>query len=121
MPSVHVPSAEELEELDRVYRDGGLRTMASPHVHYDDAKCPHPDCTCRMEWIDFKLEVYGNAAAIYNPLVRAWWEGTGFAGRCPSCQGWIQLTTLRMQPLEENESARLPRLPESWHTVAQFA
>ena len=48
-------SPEELSALDRFYREGGLRAMASPHVHYDDPNCPHPGCGQQMEWIDFKL------------------------------------------------------------------
>jgi len=111
----------ELEELDRFYREGGLRAMASPHVHYDDPFCPHPNCDHRMEWIDFKLELHGDPENVYKPLVRSWWEGTGLAGRCPSCQGWIRFTTLRMTAIDDAEASRLPRLPDDWHTVAQFA
>jgi hypothetical protein len=74
-----------------------------------------------MEWIDFKLESFGDIEGIYNPLVRAWWEGTGFAGRCPLCGGWVHFTTLRMSALSEESAERLPKLPENWHRVAQFA
>ncbi len=83
-------SSLEIEELDRFYREGGLRQMVSAHVHYHDPNCPHPGCTQKMEWIDFQLELYGDAEHVYKPLVRAWWEGTGFVGRCPSCNGWIR-------------------------------
>jgi hypothetical protein len=65
-------SSAELESLDRFYREGGLRAMASPHVHYDDPTCPHPGCSHQMEWIDFKLELRGDAEGVYKPLVRAW-------------------------------------------------
>ncbi len=109
----------EQEELDRIYREGGLRVMASPHVHYDDPICPHPGCGHRMEWIDFKLELHGDPEEGYRPLVRSWWEGTGFAGRCPSCSGWIRFTTLGMKA--EREEGAAPRLPEGWATIAQFA
>lgn len=114
-------SPEEMEKLDRFYREGGLRQMASPHVHYDDGNCPHPGCTHKMEWIDFQLELFGDPEGIYKPLVRAWWEGTGFAGRCPACQSWIHFTTLRMEALTDDEASQLPQLPDNWHTVAQFA
>src|SRR4051794_28628229 len=83
MSKAMVPSATELEQLDRFYREGGLRAMASPHVHYDDPGCPHPGCSQKMEWIDFKLELHGDPERIDKPLVRSWWEGDGFAGRCP--------------------------------------
>ncbi len=115
------PTQEEIEELDRFYREGGLRQMATPHVHYDDPSCPHPGCKHKMEWIDFRLELFGDPEGIYKPLVLAWWNGTGFAGRCPSCNGWIRFTTLRMEPLSDEEASRLPRLPKKWWVVAQFA
>ena len=110
----------EVEELDRFYREGGLRQMASPHIHYHDPACPQPGCGHKMEWIDFQLELYGDPDNVYKPLVRAWWEGTGFAGRCPNCNGWIRFTTLRMEPLSDDDVSRLPRLPDDWHKVAQF-
>ena len=115
------PSTSDLEAYDRIYREGGLRAMASPHVHYDDPHCPHPGCGHPMEWIDFKLELHGNPESVYQPLVRAWWDGTGFAGRCPNCQHWIRFTTLGMHPLEDDEAGRSPQLPEDWAAVAQFA
>ena len=113
---------DEIERLDRTYRDGGLRVMASPHVHYDDPACPHPGCGHRMEWIDFKLELHGDPKGVYEPLVRAWWDGTGFAGRCPGCGGWLRFTTLGVSPLVDEDAARsLPRLPVNWADLAQFA
>jgi hypothetical protein len=121
MSKTDAPSSVDLEELDRFYRAGGLRQMASPHVHYPDPSCPHPGCGHKMEWIDFQLELHGDPEGIYKPLVRAWWDGTGFAGRCPHCQGWIRFTTLRMEPLTESEASPLPQLPDNWHAIAQFA
>ena len=89
-----LPKAE-IERLDQIYREGGLRVMASPHVHHDEPTCPHTGCGHRMEWIDFKLELHGDPEHIDKPLVRAWWDGTGFAGLCPSCGGWVRFTTHR--------------------------
>ena len=114
-------SPAEIEELDRFYREGGLRNMASPHAHYHDSNCPHPGCTHKMEWIDFQFELYGDPEGIYKPLVRAWWDGTGFAGRCPRCGGWVHFTTLRMEGISDEQASQLPRLPDHWHTMAQFA
>src|SRR5260370_23327157 len=111
MPKTVTPQPVDIEELDRFYRAGGLRQMASPHVHYHDPSCPHPGCGHKMEWIDFQLELHGNPEGIYKPLVRAWWEGTGFAGRCPQCNGWIRFTTLRIEPHTDNESGQL----HPWH------
>ena len=115
------PTASELEELDRFYREGGLQAMASPHVHYDDPQCPHPGCDHAMEWIDFKLELHDDPEGVYNPLVRSWWQGIGFAGRCPQCQGWIRFTTMRKEAIDDPEAVGLPQLPDGWHTVAQIA
>ncbi len=74
-----------------------------------------------MEWIDFKLEMHGDPDGVYKPLVRAWWEGKGFAGRCPNCSQWIHFTTLRMDAVSDEAARGLLQLPENWHTVAQFA
>jgi hypothetical protein len=113
-------SPAEIEELDRFYRAGGLQRMASPHIHYHDPFCPHPGCNHKMEWIDFQPELHGDPEGIYEPLVRAWWLGTGFAGRCPNCNGWIHFSSLKMGPITDEEASRLPRLPENWHSVAMF-
>lgn len=121
MPKTSAPSDSILEELDRFYREGGLRAMASPHVHYDDPQCPHPGCDQRMEWIDFKLELLGDPENVYKPLVRSWWEGTGFLGPCPQCHRWIRFTTRAMEAIDDPDVLRFPRLPEDWHTIAQFA
>ena len=113
IPKQPVISPIEIEELDRFYREGGLRQMASPHVHYQKPKCPHPNCDREIEWIDFQLELFS--------AVRSWWEGTGFVGRCPQCQQWIHFTTLKMNALNDDDVADMVKLPDNWHTVAQFA
>ena len=112
--------ADEIVRLDRIYREGGLRKMASPHIHYHEPTCPHAGCGHKMEWIDFQLELFGDREGIYKPLVKSWWEGNGFVGRCPSCGGWIRFTTLRMEPLTDDEAAAYLKLPDHWATVAQF-
>jgi hypothetical protein len=111
-------SRAEIERLDRFYREGGLRAMASTHVHYDDPACPHGGCGHRMEWIDFQL--HGGPKGNYKPLVRAWWDWTGFVGRCPACEGWVRFTTLGMSA-DDEAAGRLPLLPAHWVEVAQFA
>ena len=114
-------SPEEQDELDRFYREGGLRAMASPHVHYDDPRCPHAGCDQTMEWVDFKLELHGDPEGIYKPLVTAWWSGTGFVGRCPRCGRWVRFTTRKMEAVDDQQACGLPQLPADWHTVAQVA
>jgi hypothetical protein len=113
-PSTRLPTETELETLDRFYREGGLRAMASPHVHYDEPVCPHPGCLHRMEWIDFKLE------GINKPLVRAWWEGAGFVGRCPNCHDWIRFATLKVEAVDDEYASGYLQLAGNWHLVAQF-
>jgi len=56
-----------------------------------------------------------------HPLVRAWWDGTGFVGRCPACGGWLRFTTLGKEAFTDEQAARYPKLPDHRHTVAQFA
>lgn len=121
MSNSQMLSSLELQELDRFYREGGLRQMASPHVHYHEPKCPHPGCEQKMEWIGFQLELFGDSEGIYKPLVRSWWEGKGFAGHCPGCGQWIKFTTLHMEELSDEEVEQFPKLPDSWHAMAQFA
>ena len=41
-----------LEEYDPTDREGGLRAMASPHVHYHDPLCPPVGSGPKMKWID---------------------------------------------------------------------
>lgn len=115
-----ISARAELETLDRFYREGGLRAMASPHVHYDDPASPHPGCTHQREWIDFELELHGDPDGISKPLVRAWWDGRGFVGPCPRCHNWIRFTILGMEAVAEDHVDRFPRLPENGLTVAQF-
>jgi hypothetical protein len=114
-------SAQDIEELDRFYRTRGWRNLASPLVHYQESTCPHAGCTQKLEWIDFQLELFGDPEGIYKPLVTAWWDGTGFAGRCPACGGRVHFTTLRMRAPTDDEVQRLPRFPDQWQSVAQFA
>jgi hypothetical protein len=114
-------SRAELERLDQFYREGGLRAMASPHIHYDDPACPHGGCGHLMEWIDFNLQLHGDPEGVYKPLIRAWWDGTGFVGRCPACGGWVRFATLGMSAAIDEATGRLPQLPANWAEVAQFA
>src|SRR5713101_3800558 len=113
MPQASAPSFQEIEGLDRLYCEGGLRQMAAPHVHYHDPNCPHLGCAQKLEWIDFQLELHGDPEGIYKPLVRAWWDGSGFAGRCPGCGGWIHFTTLRMEAILDDHASQLPQLPDN--------
>jgi hypothetical protein len=74
-----------------------------------------------MEWIDFKLTLHGDPEAVSKPLVRAWWQGSGFVGRCPACHEWIRFTTLAMEAVDDDVAAQCLHLPDNWHTLARFA
>jgi hypothetical protein len=46
MPEPSTLPRSEVERLDRIYREGGLRAMATPHVHYY-VDCPR--CGSRIK------------------------------------------------------------------------
>jgi hypothetical protein len=69
-----------------------------------------------MQAIDFRREFYG--PAIHDPLVRAWWDDTGFAGKCPQCGGWVHFTIRGKQAISAEEAQALPQLPDDWHANA---
>ena len=110
------PEASRSREMHDLYRSGGARRQAAPHVVYADASCPHPGCDQRLHAIDFRLEDLGRSEL--GPLVRAWWDDTGFAGRCPGCGRWVHFTIQGKHALSDAEAARLPRLPDDWHAGA---
>jgi hypothetical protein len=64
MSNTSTLSGEELERLDRFYREGGLLAMASPHVHDDAPECPHSGCGRKLEWIEFELELHGDPEGV---------------------------------------------------------
>ncbi len=110
------PTPAELDQMHAVYRKGGKDRHMAPHILYAEAGCPHSGCAQKMQAIDFRLEAYG--PAVHDPLVRAWWNDTGFAGRCPACGGWIHFTIRAKRAIMPQEAARLPQLPDDWHAVA---
>ena len=110
------PTAEELEAMHEAYRHGGEERQMAPHVVYSDAGCPHPGCGEKLQAIDFRLEAHGRP--VHDPLVQAWWNDTGFAGRCPSCGGWIHFTIRGKRAITDAEAAGLPQLPQGWHKAA---
>ncbi|HEV2969605.1 MAG TPA: hypothetical protein VGY55_06420 [Pirellulales bacterium] len=54
----------------------------------------------------------------HDALVRAWWDDTGFAGRCPSCGRWIHFTIRGKRAIDESATATLPQLPANWASEA---
>ena len=105
-------SAAELEQMHSLYREGGATRAVAPHVIYVDASCPHDNCSQRLQAIDFRLEAFG--PAVHDPLVKAWWNDTGFAGQCPTCSGWIHFTIRAKRAIDAAEAAALPQLPADW-------
>jgi hypothetical protein len=110
------PTRAELEQMHAVYRQGGGERQMAPHVVYSEPKCPYPGCEQPMQAIDFRLEAHGKP--VHDPLVRAWWDDTGLAGRCPRCGGWLHFTIRGKLPITEQEAAHLPQLPDNWAAVA---
>jgi hypothetical protein len=102
----------QLEAMHSFYREGGGDRLMAPHVIYQDACCPHQGCKQSLHAIDFRLEAFGRG--IHDPLVRAWWADTGFAGRCPGCKGWIHFTIRGKQAIEASDAESLPQLPSNW-------
>jgi hypothetical protein len=88
----------------------------APHVVYNEPGCPHPGCSQKLQAMDFRLEDYG--PPVHDPLIRAWWDDTGFAGRCPSCGGWIHFTIRGKAAISSDQADQLPKLPDDWHTHA---
>src|SRR5260370_33253264 len=112
------PTLEELEHMHTLHRQGGRERGRAPHIVYAAESCPHPGCGQRMQAIDFRIEAYG--PAVHDPLVRVWWSDIGFAGKCPSCHGWIHFTIQGKRAITEDEASVLPRLPDDWHTNAMI-
>jgi hypothetical protein len=110
------PTPAELEEMHTLYRREGKARHMAPHVVYQDPGCPYPGCTQPLQAIDFRVENYGKA--VHDPLVLAWWNDVGFAGRCPRCHGWIHFTIRGKKAITPAEAAALPNLPGDWHAVA---
>jgi hypothetical protein len=106
----------EMDEMHALYLEGGRKRHMAPHVIYVEATCPHSGCGQHMQGIDFQLEAYG--PTIHDPLIRAWWNDTGFAGRCPHCRGWIHFTVRAKRAITDEEAADLPQLPDDWFTKA---
>jgi hypothetical protein len=110
------PTASDLEQMHALYRQGGSEGQRVPEIVYPESTCPHPVCDQPMQAIDFRLEDHGRV--VHDPLVRAWWDDTGFAGRCPRCGGWVHFTIRSKRPLTADEAAHLPQLPDNWGSVA---
>src|SRR6516162_8317933 len=110
------PTDAALQTMHALYRKGGEERQPAPQAVYCEAACPHEGCGQQMQAIDFRLEAYGRA--VHDPLVRAWWDDTGFAGRCPRCAGWIHITIRSKRAITPAEAAENPQLPDDWHAKA---
>ena len=110
-----VPAMDELDRMHALYRQGGQERQMAPHIVYPENSCPHDGCDQSMQAIDFRLEDHGPLCMI--PL-RAWWNDTGFVGRCPRCGGWIHFTIRAKRAITADEAAQYPQLPNDWHAKA---
>jgi hypothetical protein len=104
--------AVQLVEMHTVYREGGAQRGMAPHVVYRDGHCPHDGCQQGLRAIDFRLEAFGRD--VHDPLVRAWWDDSGFVGRCPGCGGWVHFTILGKRAVDDAEAQSLAQLPPNW-------
>ena len=113
-----IPGADatNLQRMHDLYREGGARRKLAPHVVYSQAGCPHEGCGQTFHAIDFRLEAFGRA--VHDALVRAWWDDTGFVGRCPSCGGWVHFTIRAKRAIDASEATALPQLPANWANEA---
>src|SRR5260370_1107295 len=102
IPKAGAATPEDPDRMHALYRKEGQQRQMAPHVVYSDASCPHAGCGRQLQAIDFRLEAYG--ASVHDPLVRAWWNDTGFAGRCPTCGGWIHFTIRDKRPVTAAEA-----------------
>ena len=114
--STSVPTAADLELMHEAYRNGGRERLLAPHIIYPVAECPHDGCDCGLHAIDFRPGDHGRS--VHDPLVRAWWNDTGFVGRCPLCRGWIHFTIRAKSAIGPEEAAGLPHLPDDWQDKA---
>ena len=112
MNAIPNESAALLEEMHAMYRQGGAERARAPRVVYQDGNCPHEGCRQSLHAIDFRLEAFGRT--IHDPLVRAWWDDVGFAGRCPACGGWIHFTIRGKCAIDDTGARSLPQLPANW-------
>lgn len=109
-------NATGLDEMHDLYRRGGAEQNMAPHVVYQDGRCPHEGCHQSLHAIDFRLEAFGRL--VHDPLVRAWWNDTGFSGRCPGCGNWIHFTIRGKRAINGDEASTLPQLPSNWASEA---
>lgn len=104
--------AGQLDQMHTLYRQGGADRATAPLVVYRDGACPYAGCRSNVQAIDFRLEAFGRS--IHDPLVRAWWDDVGIAGRCPGCGGWIHFTIRDKRAIDEASAQSLPQLPANW-------
>lgn len=109
-------TSTDVARMHEVYRSGGEQRATAHLVVYQEPECPHAGCHQRLQAIDFRLEAHGRA--VHDPLVRAWWNDTGFAGQCPACHGWIHFTIRGKRAITAEEAERLPQLPGEWFDEA---
>jgi hypothetical protein len=110
------PTVEELYRMHALYRQGGQERQPAPQIVYPEISCPHSGCDQPMRAIDFRREDSGRA--VHDPLVRAWWNDTGFVGRCPRCDGWIHFTIRAKHAITADVAAQYPQLPDDWYARA---
>jgi hypothetical protein len=88
----------------------------APHIVYPEPACPHVGCGQPMQAIDFRLKDHGRTP--HDRLLRAWWNDTGFVGRCTHCDGWIHFGIRSKRAVTVDEVSQYLQLPDDWHAHA---
>jgi hypothetical protein len=92
-----------------------------PHAVYLGlcVMCPWPGCDCRIQAIDFQLELSGDAA-FYAQVMLSWGRQTGFGlvGKCPTCGRYVLYGVDAKLAVDDPSAIGCPVLPDDWHQHA---
>jgi hypothetical protein len=112
-------STEELAGRIAEFHRAGHESQTMPHVIYHGSQvlCPWPGCGFSIRGIDFQLERLADPA-YRKQLMLAWYQGPGFAGRCPGCGKWVLFRLLVKECVDDPAAAGLVTLPSDWHQRA---
>jgi hypothetical protein len=118
------PQAVGPEETARrlaEYRRLGYQRQAPAHVVYagEHLVCPWAGCDYRIEGINFRLDLQGDAPAVARWLA-AWWTGPGLVGRCPACGHFVLFSLDAKQAVADPAAWGTVVLPDDWHQKAHL-
>ena len=99
------------------FRRIGWERKAMPHGVYQDPFiiCPWADCDFRIAAVDFQLEKIGDRE-LHDRLLKAWWQGDGMVGKCPSCLQHVCFSMNEKRTVDDADDDE--QLPDDWHQIA---